>query len=172
MLSAELSQKLNDQIGLEFYSANLYLQMSSWCLAHGLEGCAGFMRGHSEEERGHMTRLFDYVNEAGGMAMLGTIDAPRAEYEDVGELFAYTYEHEQIITQKINELVSASFSAQDFSTFNFLQWYVAEQHEEENLFKTILDKVKLTGIEGRGLYHFDQEVAKMWAASQTAEPAV
>ncbi len=30
-------------------------------------------------------------------------------------------------------------------TFNFLQWYVAEQHEEEKLFKSVIDKLTLAG---------------------------
>jgi hypothetical protein len=59
------------------------------------------------------------------------------------ELFRVTYEHEQLITQKINELAHAAMTSQDYPTFNFLQWYVAEQHEEEKLFKSVIDKLTL-----------------------------
>ena len=59
------------------------------------------------------------------------------------------------------ELAHTAFEEKDYSTFNFLQWYVAEQHEEEKLFNTILDKIRIIGTEGRGLYHFDQEIAKL-----------
>ena len=69
--------------------------------------------------------------------------------------------HEKFVTSKINELADTAFQEKDYSTFNFLQWYVAEQHEEENLFNTILDKMRIIGTEGRGLYHFDQEISKM-----------
>ncbi len=41
---------------------------------------------------------------------------------------------------------------QDYPTFNFLQWYVSEQHEEEKLFKSIIDKLSLAGKSGEGLY--------------------
>ena len=47
-----------------------------------------------------------------------------------------------MITEKINKLAHVAFSTQDYSTFNFLQWYVAEQHEEEKLFKGVLDKLE------------------------------
>ena len=47
MLSQELLQKFNEQIGIEFESSNLYLQMSSWCGYNGLDGCATFLREHS-----------------------------------------------------------------------------------------------------------------------------
>ncbi len=52
-------------------------------------------------------------------------------------------------------------SPQDYPTFNFLQWYVAEQHKEEKLFKSILDKLALAGDTGEGLYLIDKEIASM-----------
>jgi ferritin len=175
MISPALLQKLNEQIGLEFESANIYLQMSSWCAANGLDGCAGFLRTHTTEEMGHMTKLFDYVNEIGEMALIPEIPRPRHEYENVKELFQVTLDHEKFITSKINDLVDAALKEKDFSTFNFLQWYVAEQHEEEALFKKILDLVELVGHEGRGLYHLDKEIVAIGqstiVASQGEEPA-
>ena len=68
---------------------------------------------------------------------------------------------EEAVREKINALAHVAFEEKDYSTFNFLQWYVAEQHEEEKLFNTILDKMRIIGTEGRGLYHFDQEITKM-----------
>lgn len=49
----------------------------------------------------------------------------------------------------------------DYSTFNFLQWYVSEQHEEEHLFRSILDLMEIVGLDGRGLYLVDKEIGKM-----------
>ncbi len=51
----------------------------------------------------------------------------------------------------------------DYSTLQFLQWYVAEQHQEEFLFKSILDKIKLIGTEGQGLFFIDREIAALAA---------
>ena len=75
MLTNKMLDKLNEQINVEFYSSNLYLQMASWCESKGLEGCADFLKAHADEEMGHMHRLFTYVNECGAMAKLGAIDA-------------------------------------------------------------------------------------------------
>ena len=161
MLSNTLTKALNAQINLEFYSSNLYLQMSSWCIQNGLDGCGNFFRQHADEERMHMQKLFDYVNETGSYAIIGNIESAQSEFKSVTEIFEETYAHEQHITRQINELVSISFKEADFSTFNFLQWYVAEQHEEEQLFKAILDKVALIGVEGNGLFFLDKEVEKM-----------
>lgn len=161
MLSKAMVKKLNEHVTLEFYSSNLYLQMSAWADLKGLEGCAAFLRSHAQEEMGHMHKLFDYVNETGAMAVIGEIEAPPREYNSVGQLFQKVYEHECSITGKINDLVAAALKEQDFSTFNFLQWYVAEQHEEEYLFQQILDKIKIIGEEGSGVFFIDRAVAGM-----------
>ena len=171
MLTKVLVDKLNQQINLEFYSSNLYLQMSSWCEHAGLEGCAEFMHRHAQEEMGHMQRLFNYVNETGSMAVLGQIDAPPTEYESIADVFRKTYEHECLVTRRINELADAAMKETDYSTFNFLQWYVAEQHEEEKLFKSILDKIELIGTDPKNLFFIDQEVRSKMVEAQAAPPS-
>jgi ferritin len=159
MLSEKMLKALNEQITLEFYSSNLYLQMSSWCEFNALDGCAKFLKVHAAEEMEHMQRLFTYVNETGGLAIVGQIDAPPVEFKSISEIFKETYEHEVFITSKINKLAKIAQQEDDFSTFNFLQWYVAEQHEEEKLFKSIIDKIEMIGPSG--LFFIDKEVENM-----------
>ena len=161
MLSERMIERLNQQINLEYFSANLYLQMSAWCDFRGYAGCAAFLRAHSAEELQHMHRLFTYVTETGGLPLVGAIARPDAEYRDLADVFKRTYEHEVAITRDINDLVKYALSEPDFSTFNFLQWYVSEQHEEEALFKSILDKIEMIGLDGKGVYFLDKEIAKL-----------
>ncbi|WP_448547628.1 non-heme ferritin [Thalassotalea fusca] len=161
MLKAQMVSELNDQINLEFYSSNLYLQMSAWCEENGFEGAAEFMRKHALEEMHHMNRLFTYVSETGAMPILGSIDAPPHNFASLSEVFEETYKHECLVTEKINALAHAAFISQDYSTFNFLQWYVAEQHEEEKLFKGIIDKIELVGNDGKALFFIDKDLAEL-----------
>jgi len=161
MLAPAMVDRLNEQINLEFFSSNLYLQMSAWCEDKGFEGAARFLHKHAQEEMQHMQRLFTYVSETGAMPILGSIDAPRHEFASLGEVFRETYQHERLITEKINSLAHVAFTTQDYSTFNFLQWYVAEQHEEEKLFKGILDKIELVGEDGKALFFIDKDLSVM-----------
>ena len=50
MASKAMIKKLNGQLNKEFYSSNLYLQMSAWCDTKGLEGSAAFLKTHADEE--------------------------------------------------------------------------------------------------------------------------
>jgi len=169
MLKQDMLDKLNEQINLEFYSSNLYLQMAAWCEFKALSGCSQFLAEHAQEEMMHMQRLFTYVNETGALAKLGQIDAPPTEFESLKDVFDKIYRHECFNTEKINDLADAAFQNKDYSTFNFLQWYVAEQHEEEALFKGILDKIEIIGTEGKGLFFIDQEIGKLATAAKTAD---
>ncbi|MGV6989292.1 non-heme ferritin [Testudinibacter sp. P80/BLE/0925] len=161
MLDKKVINKLNEQINLEFYSSNLYLQMSAWCSQKGFEGAAQFLLRHADEEMQHMQKLFQYLNDTGIMPVLGELDAPQAEFSSLKEVFELTLEHEKFITKKINKLVEVTFECGDQSSFNFLQWYVAEQHEEEKLFNSIIDKFNLLGDSGLSLYFIDKELATL-----------
>jgi hypothetical protein len=105
MLSQALSDRLNKQINLEMYSSHLYLQMSSWCAYQSLDGCEEFLRLHAEEEAGHMHRLLSYMHETGGFVVLGGMEAPPTQFDSLQDLFEKIFEHEQLVTRSINDLV-------------------------------------------------------------------
>ena len=161
MLSKNLLQKLNTQVSLEFFSSNLYLQMSAWCDYRGLSGSAKFFKEHAREEMDHMHKIFDYIQDTGALAIVDAIEKPDIEFINLKDLFDKTLSHETMITKQINEIVGIALSEKDYSTFNFLQWYVAEQHEEEKLFKSILNKIEIIGLDGRGLFMVDKEIGSM-----------
>jgi ferritin len=171
MLNATMIEKLNTQIKIEHESSNLYLQMSAWCAWKGYEGAAAFLHAHSGEERMHMMKLFTYMEECGALALIGGVEQPKAEWTSLGELFAEILKHEQFVTASINGLVATAYEQKDFSTLNFLQWYVAEQHEEEGLFSMIIDRLKLVGDDNRGLYFFDRDLRGLTAQRAAAAPA-
>ena len=98
MLSKAITAKLNEQINLEFYSSNVYLQMSAWCDNHGYEGAAAFLLRHADEELEHMQKLFTYVSETSGMPLLGKIEAPKHDYTSLKEVFETTLAHEKLVT--------------------------------------------------------------------------
>jgi ferritin len=161
MLTEKIVTKLNKQVQLEMYSSNLYLSMSAWCANKGLNGSSAFFKAHSKEELGHAYKLFDYINETGALAVIDVIEKPKIEIKNLKDVYQKTFEHEQFITSSIFDLCNTAMESKDFSTFNFLQWYASEQHEEEKLFKDILDKIEIIGIDGRGLFHIDREIGSM-----------
>ena len=85
-------------------------------------------------------------------------------------MFETLLNHEIFVSQSINELVHTSLEEKDYATHNFLQWYVAEQIEEEAQARTILDKINLIGDDKGGLYLFDNDIKQLAVVSSVAPP--
>ena len=171
MLSKKLEAALNQQIRIEAESSQTYLSMASWAEVQGLEGVAGFMYGHSDEERMHMLKLVKFVNERGGHAHISELNAPNVTFDSFQEMFEKLLAHEIFVSESINELVHISLQEKDYATHNFLQWYVAEQIEEEATARTILDKVNMIGDDKGGLYLFDRDIQQLAVVSAADTPA-
>ena len=158
MLQKSIEKALNDQIRIEAESSQIYLAMACWAEVKGLEGVAGFMYNQSNEERDHMLKLVKFVNERGGHAQVSALKAPNVTFASFKEMFEKLFEHEVFVSSSINELVHITLQEKDYATHNFLQWYVAEQIEEEATARTILDKINLIGDDKGGLYLFDNDI--------------
>lgn len=161
MLSSEVVKRLNEQVAKEMYASNLYLSMSSWCFKNQYEGAGAFLFQHAGQESDHAKKLITYLNETDSLVELECVQKPESNFKNLLDVFEKTYEHELSITKSINDLVSFMLENKDYSTFNFLQWYVAEQHEEEALFRGIIDKIRLIGDQGNGLYLADQYIKSL-----------
>lgn len=171
MLKPRIEEELNKQVTYEAQSSQIYLAMASWAETQGFEGVADFMYKHSDEERTHMLKLIKFINERGGHALVPALVQPQVKFNNLKELFESLLRHEEAVSDKINELVHVSLEERDYSTHNFLQWYVSEQLEEEALARTILDKLNLIGDEsGSGLYMFDRDVANIVVVSANDTP--
>lgn len=161
MLSSEVIKKLNEQVVKEIYASNLYLNMSSWCYTHRYDGAGKFLFEHAKEENDHATRLITYLNETDSLLTLEAVKKPESDFKSLLDVFERTYNNELEVTKSINELVDLAFSLKDYSTFNFLQWYVSEQHEEETLIRGIKDKIGLAGNSDTSLYLIDEYIKNL-----------
>ena len=171
MLSENMQAALNKQIRIEAESSQIYLAMASYAEGKGLEGASQFMYDASDEERQHMLKMFKYVNERGGFAKVSELSQPALEFGSIKEMFETLFNHEVFVSQSINNLVHISLEEKDYATHNFLQWYVAEQIEEEAQARTILDKINLIGDDKGGLYLFDNDIKQLSVVSSVAPTA-
>ncbi len=170
-LLEETEKLLNEQIKLEAVSSYIYLSMASWCEIHGYENSSAFLYEHTDEERMHMMKIFKYVNEAGGHALVPEIKDVPHDFKSLRAIFEEILEHEIVVTKSIHSLVDHCFEKKDFTTFNFLQWYVTEQREEETLARRILELFDIIGEEGMGLWTIDLEIGKLGSADVSAADA-
>lgn len=155
-----MNDALNEQINWEFWSGYLYLSMANHFEATGHSGIANWFRIQFKEEFAHAQIFINYVNNRGGRVILAPISEVPSEWESPLAAFANTLEHEEVVTSKINNLYFLAEGEKDYATRQMLNWFIAEQVEEENTARTLIDTLKLIGADGTGIYQFDKELAQ------------
>ena len=160
MLKEKMLNALNEQINAELYSSYLYLSMESYFQSISLKGFAVWMRAQVQEELFHAMKFYDYVCERGGRVTLGAISKPDSSSKTPIVAFQQIQKHEQHVTALINSLVDLAMEERDHATLNFLQWFVAEQVEEEASVGEIVDKLKLIKQDTSGLFLLDAELGR------------
>jgi ferritin len=161
MISKNIEKSLQQQIALEGYSSSFYLSMASWMDVEGFEGTAAYLYKQSDEERMHMLKILHFINDNDGHAKVPKLDEPPKKFKDYHTCFKQILEQEQAVTASIHELVNLALKEKDHAAHNFLQWYVSEQMEEEKTVKTIMNKLKIIGNDGSGLFLLDNELGKI-----------
>jgi ferritin len=159
MLDARMEEALNRQINAEIYSGYLYLSMAAQFAELGMSGGQNWMTVQYQEELSHAQKIFDYVNERGGRVTLAPIEGPQTEWQAGLQMFEDAYGHEQKVTALINDLATLALELKDHATHNFLQWFIAEQVEEEATASDMVQKFTMAGEHPAGLYQLDKELA-------------
>ena len=159
MLNKKLEEALNAQINAEFWSAYLYLSMSSDMSDKGMAGVANWFAIQFKEEQDHAMKFFNYVISRGGKVTLKPIEKVDTEWKSPLAAFEQTLQHEEKVTSLINDLYALAEQEKDYATQSMLKGFIDEQVEEEENARTIINN--LIAVEGNnfGLYMIDKELA-------------
>ncbi len=159
MLNEKVEKALNEQINAEMFSSYLYLSMSAYFQSLNLAGFAAWMKVQALEELYHAMKIYGYIEERGGRVTLETIEKPTRQWESPLNAFEAAYQHERKVSGMIDHLVNLAIDERDHASNNFLQWFVSEQVEEESTADGVVQKLKLAGTQGSGLFMLDREMA-------------
>ncbi|MCP4656486.1 MAG: ferritin [bacterium] len=169
MISEQLRKAINKQINAEAYSAYLYASMAAYFDALSLPGFSHWMQLQVREELAHAKKFYDFLNDRGGRVILTAIEAPPTEWDSALAAFEQTHSHEQEVSRLINELMDLAIVQKDHMAKQFLQWFVAEQVEEEASADKIVQDLKRIGDSGHGLLMLDRELGARVPGAEEAE---
>ena len=159
MLDKKVAELINEQINKEFYSAYLYLDFSVYYEEVGLDGFANWYMIQAQEERDHAVLMLQYLQNNGEKVTLEAIAKPDKELKDKLQVLELGLEHERYVTSLIHTIYEAAYSAKDFRTMQFLDWFVKEQGEEEKTAEDMIKKMRLFGDDAKSLYALNSEMA-------------
>lgn len=154
----KLAVAINDQINAELTSAYLYLSLSNFWREKGRTGVANWFLIQSKEEVAHAEIFMNYVHDRDGIVRLAPIGEVKQEWTSLQEAFADTLTHERKVTKRIYDLYELAETEKDYATRQMLNWYIAEQVEEEASVQEILDNLMLVGEDGTGILQIDREL--------------
>ncbi len=160
MLSAKIETALNDQLNFELYSGYIYLAMSAQFSGESLNGFANWLEVQTMEEYTHAQRFYNFILERGGAVELLAIKKPQKKWNSLLEAFETAYDHECIVSSRINKLLSLARDQKDFATENFLQWFVKEQVEEEASVSEVVDRIRLAKKSPEAVLLLDRELGQ------------
>lgn len=160
MMKDAVAVEMNRQINRELYSAYLYLSMAAWFEGQGLSGFSNWMRVQAQEERDHAMGFFNHMLERGAEVSLDTVAKPDGRWDSPLAAFEAVAAHERFISESIDHLLETAQAQKDHASANFIQWYVAEQVEEEAGADALIQKLRLVDKSGGGgLFMMDRELA-------------
>jgi ferritin len=159
-ISDSINEILNEQINKEFFSGYLYLSMSAHLKELGLNGFASWTRIQAREEVEHGLKIFDYLINSNSFVTLKQIRTPEFEFNGILSIFNRIYEHEQCITNAVMTIAQKAEEENDRTTLNFMDWFIAEQNEEEENVKNIIKRLELFGDDKVALYLMDKELGE------------
>jgi ferritin len=160
-LSVKVEAALNEQMTKEAHAAQIYLSYGAWADTEGYGGTANFLFRHAHEERNHMMKILEYILKRGANVSVSSIPAPPSNPSSIQNCFEKIFQHETENTAAIYKIVKLSMDEEDWATWNFMQWFVKEQTEEETLAMDLLAKIKIAGGENanaNAVYSLDRDL--------------
>lgn len=158
-MNEDLEHAFSKQITLEFESAMLYRQLAIEFELRDLPGFSSWMKTHANEELTHADRLIAHLTDRDNHPVIGDIHMPSIKIENIAEAFEIALEAEEKVSESIRGLFRLGQETGDIDSRPVIDWFVAEQVEEEATVREILGRVRLAGEDGSGVLRLDAELS-------------
>lgn len=157
ILNKDFEKMLNTQYTNEISSALLYKNISGYYADRYFDGIATFFNNKYKEELEHAEKFYEYIMNRDGRPIIYDIKDYDLDFDesDIIKPFYLSLEHEQEVTEYIYRLFQKSRELNDYTSEQFLSWFVTEQAEEEQEFLNYIARLELIKNSGEGLYRFN-----------------
>ena len=145
LISQELQDAINAQIGREFGASMEYIGIASYFKLQRLNLLAKIFFEQSEEEREHAMKFVHYIIDTSGSLRIPAIPEATYTYSSAEQAVEAALDWEKGVTGQINELMALAVRQDDFLAQGMLQWFVDEQLEEVTKMEQLLSVVRRAG---------------------------
>lgn len=160
MLNQELNTSLNNQYNMELQAAHSYRAMASYFSKSGYEGFANFLIVQAEEELEHAMKFYHFIVSQNEQPIVFALEHPKNDFESALQIAETALQQEKEVTASIHKIVTLSEEVKDHNTRHFLNWFIDEQMEEEELFQRLITQLKGCKEGGEYFLTLDKDFAK------------
>lgn len=142
MIKETVADALNKQLISEFGASAQYVAVAVYFDRRVLPELADFFFHQAEEEREHAMKIVSFMLETGATPVIPGISGLQNEFESVESAVQLALDQELKVTEEINNLVRLAIEEHDYTSYNFLQWFVDEQVEEVDIMSALLETIR------------------------------
>jgi ferritin len=158
---------LNEQIGHEFAAHQQYVACAVHYDAETLPQLARFFYRQALEERDHAMMMVQYLLDADVAVEIPGVAAPQVEFADIVAPVALALEQERRVTAQINALAATARNEGDYTSEQFMQWFIKEQVEEV---ATMSDLLRVVERSRESPMDVETWMAREHGAADSADP--
>jgi ferritin len=159
--------KLNEQIANEFAAHQQYVACAVYYDGETLPQLAGFFYRQAIEERDHAMMMVQYLLDTDADVRIPGVQAPTVQFGDVVAPIALALDQEKRVTAQINALAGVARAQNDFTSEQFMQWFIKEQVEEV---ATMSDLLRVAERSRGDVQDIEDYVAREQAQGEGADP--
>ena len=139
MISEPLAKLLVAQVSSELGAHQTYLGISLYFERQSLVRWAKVFRDQSVEEAVHASKIMAFLLDNEVEFELPGLAAATTHYKSATDAVGVALASEVKVTGQFNKMAGAAVEAGDHRGFQFLQWFIDEQVEEERTMRALLD---------------------------------
>lgn len=169
LISKKINDAINHQIGNEFGASLQYVAIAAHFDGEALPQLAAHFYQQAAEERDHAMRFVKFIVDADGKLVIPAVASPKTDFKTAEEAVKLSLKWEVEVTNQIHQLVDLAKKETNYTTDNFLQWFVKEQLEEVSSMDQLLKVIQRAG-EG-GLLRVEEYLARRGGKPAAPESA-
>src|ERR1700759_3226120 len=122
--------QLNEQIAYEYAAHQQYVAIAVYYDSETLPQLARFFYRQALEERDHAMMMVQYLVDADEYVVVPGVAAPGISSGDVAAPVSLALAQEKRVSEQINALAACARGEGDYTSEQFIQWFIKEQIEE------------------------------------------
>jgi ferritin len=158
---------LNEQIAHEYAAHQQYVACAVYYDAETLPQLARFFYAQALEERDHAMMMVQYLVDADERVVIPGVAAPQSDFSSIVEPVSLALQQERRVTDQINALAGTARAASDYTSEQFMQWFIKEQVEEVATMSDLLRVVERSRDDPMEVENF---MAREHASGEASDP--